>query len=74
MAGLIRVYIGKGSAIRTNISSSFDTKLYPSASGFHVRFDSNSPTGIGYEFFFVYGGGLWFKTEQGGGWKEVAIK
>ena len=70
----MRVYIGKGSAIRTNISSEFDSSRYPSTTGFHVRFDSNSITGVGYELFFVYGGGLWFKVEEGGGWKEVATK
>lgn len=74
MAEQARLYIGEGSAMRCTLSGDFDTSKFPNASGFHVRFDSNSTTGIGYELFFVHGGGLWFKNEQGGGWKEVAIK
>ena len=70
----MRLSVGEDSAIRANIGFDFDASKYPSASGFHVRFDNNSITGVGYQLFFVYGGGLWFRTEQGGGWKEVATK
>ena len=73
MAEQTRLYIGENSAIRCILADGFSYR-YPTSTGAHLRFDSNSTTGVGYELFFAYGGGLWVKNEQGGGWKELAIK
>lgn len=74
MAEQNHLYIDETCAIRAELKHDFDTSEVPAASGCKVRFDSNNLTGVGYDLFFVYGGALWFRTEQGGGWKEVATK
>ena len=65
------LYIDPNCAIRTELKHDFDTSKVPAANGCKIRFDSNSVTGIGYELFFAYGGGLWYRGEQGGGWKKI---
>ena len=74
VAEMNHLYIDKGCTMRSELKQDFDTSKNPAASGCKVRFDSNSLTGVGFELFFTYGGGLWFRCEQGGGWKEVATK
>lgn len=73
VAEQIRLYMQPNSAIRAKSSANFDSST-PNTIGYHVRFDDNNPRGVGYELFFAYAGGLWYKTEQGAGWKQVATK
>ena len=73
MAEHARLYMQPNSAIRAKSSANFDSSM-PNTIGYHVRFDNNNPKGVGYELFFAYAGDLWYKTEDGGGWKKVATK
>lgn len=68
------IYMESGTGIKATCSTNFDTNSFPSANGFRIRFDDGDTAGVGFDLFFVYGGGLWYRTEHGGGWKEVANK
>ena len=68
-----RIYVGDGSALRFRIGSNFDND-YPATNGFYVRFDNGYSSGVGYELFFKYNGGLYFRCEGGGGWKKIIVE
>lgn len=74
MAGLLNLYIQPGAAIRANFIESNEGTFLPAKKGYHIRFDDTTTTGVGFDLFFEYAGGLWVRTENGGGWKQVATK
>lgn len=57
--------------MRVKYATNFDSS-YPAAHGLFVRFDVDGASGIGFAFFFKYGGGLWYMCESGGGWHKLA--
>ena len=71
MAELLNLHIAPGSAIKANFITDGEGNALPGETGYHLRFDDCSTNGVGYEIFFEYAGGLWMRTESGGGWKKV---
>ena len=74
MAELLNLHIDPGSAIRANFITFGERDNLPGEDGYHLRFDNGIKGSVGYELFFEYAGGLWVRTENGGGWKQVATK
>ena len=74
MAELLNLHIEPESAIRANFITFGESDNLPGEEGYHLRFDNGIKGSVGYELFFEYAGGLWVRTENGGGWKQVGTK
>lgn len=65
------ITIGSNAGLRVSYNKTYDTSYYPAAHGSVLRVGDNTQSGIGFELFFGYGGGLWNKNEGESTWKKI---
>lgn len=65
------ITIGSNAGLRVSYNKTYDTSYYPAAHGSVLRVGDNTQSGIGFELFFGYGGGLWNKNEGDSTWKKI---
>lgn len=58
--------------MRVKYATDFDASSFPAEQGVWVRFDYGGSAGVGFDLFFKFGGGLWYRCESGGGWHKIA--